>query len=124
MGIQQTLTLVLSHEQIGLRMLRSHATEEAFTAAMMVQFGAEKSLPHAPPIRVLCFCCVFGFLILIWRRRHAVAVDFVLSSFFDLSLQLLCLCLFCVYLLFYTLQICVQESIAALWAQRNRALLQ
>ena len=30
----------------------------------------------------------------------------------------------CAYLLFYTLQICVQESIAALWAQRNRALLQ
>lgn len=89
MTIQQTLTLVLSHEQIGLRMLRSHATEEAFAAAMLVQFGAEKSLPHAPPIRVLCFCFVFGFVILFWRQRHAIAADFVSSSFFDFSLQLL-----------------------------------
>jgi hypothetical protein len=87
MAIQQTLTLVLSHEHC------------AFVVFL-----------------------VFGFVILIWRRRHAVAADCVPSSFFDLSLQLLCL--FCVYLLFYTLQICVQESIAALWAQRSRALLQ
>ena len=87
MAIQQTLTLVLSHEHC------------AFVVFL-----------------------VFGFVILIWRRRHAVAADCVPSSFFDLSLQLLCL--FCVYSLFYTLQMCVQESIAALWAQRSRALLQ
>ena len=78
------------------------------------------SFSHMSIVLLLCFC----FVILILRRRHlhAVAADCVPSSFFDLSLQLLCL--FCVYSLFYTLQMCVQESIAALWAQRSRALLQ
>jgi hypothetical protein len=48
----QHLTRLLLFMQIGLRLLRAHASEDAFTLAMLEYFRAEKVLSQAPPLKV------------------------------------------------------------------------